>query len=123
MELDYNQDAACQNVDNVNAEEILESNKVQDSEGVHGEVDKEIGAITLELKDVRNAIGHEREDWRNAMDAELQSLRHNGAIHDVVHVPRNEQILPMKMVLTLKPGEGAIRRKKTARICVCGDFQ
>ena len=89
MERDYNQDAVYQNVDKVNAEELLESSKVQNSEGVHGEVDKEIGAITLELKDVRNAIGHEREDWRNAMDAELQSLRHNGAIHDVVHVPRN----------------------------------
>ena len=36
MERDYNQDAVYQNVDNVNAEEILESNKVQDSEGVHG---------------------------------------------------------------------------------------
>ena len=104
MERDYHQDAVYQNI-----------YEVQDLEEAHGEMDKETGAITLELKDVRNAIGHEREDWRNAMDAELQSLRRNGVIHEVVHVPRNEQVLPLKMVHTLKPIEGTTRRKKESR--------
>ena len=84
---------------------------IQPSGGVQDDVDKETGAITLKLEDVRNAMGHEREEWKNAMSAELQSLRHHGAIHDVIHVPKKEHVLPMKVVLTLKPVEGTTRRK------------
>ena len=39
------------------------------------------------------------------------------------HVPRSKQILPMKVVLTLKPQQGVTTKKKKARICVCGNFQ
>ena len=48
---------------------------------------KESGAITVSLKDVRNSIGRDREEWKVALDSELQSLRNTGAIHSVAHVP------------------------------------
>merc|ERR1711989_89995 len=84
---------------------------------------KESGAITVPLKDVRNSIGKDRQEWKLALDAELHSLRHTGTITRVTHVPRDKQILPMKVVLTLKPQPGLTTKKKKARICVCGNFQ
>merc|ERR1712175_22200 len=75
------------------------------------------------LKDVRNSIGKDRQEWKLALDAELNSLRHTGTIMRVTHVPRDKQILPMKVVLTLKPQPGLSTKKKKARICVCGNFQ
>ena len=39
------------------------------------------------------------------------------------HVPHNKQILPIKVVLTLKPQPGLSTKKKKARVCVCGNFQ
>ena len=41
----------------------------------------------------------------------------------VTHVPRGASILPMKVVLTLKPQKGLTTKKKKARACVCGNFQ
>ena len=57
------------------------------------------------------------------MENELQSLRDSGAIETVKHVARNKQILPMKVVLTLKSVPGLPTKKKKARVCVCGNFQ
>ena len=57
------------------------------------------------------------------MESELQSLRESGAIIPVIHVPRNKSVLPMKVVLTLKPQPGLTTKKKKARVCVCGNFQ
>ena len=84
---------------------------------------KESGAIPVKLKDVRNSIGKDRAQWKLALEAELNSLRETGAIHEVKHVPKGVQVLPMKMVLTLKPEPGMETKKKKARVCVCGNFQ
>ena len=46
-----------------------------------------------------------------------------GAIHRVRHVPKGVEVLPMKLVLTLKPVPGMKTKKKKARACVCGNFQ
>ena len=46
-----------------------------------------------------------------------------GAIQTVQHVPHGKQVLPMKVVLTLKPVPGVLTKKKKARVCVCGNFQ
>ena len=35
---------------------------------------KQSGAITASLKDVRNSIGRDRQEWKLALEAELQSL-------------------------------------------------
>ena len=72
---------------------------------------------------MRNSIGKDRQQWHLALESELQSLRDTGAIETVTHVPRDKQILPMKVVLTLKPVPGLSTKKKKARVCVCGNFQ
>ena len=84
---------------------------------------RESGAITVGLKDVRNSIGKDRQQWKVALESELQSLRDTGAIVTVTHVPHNKQILPMKVVLTMKPQPGLSTKKRKARVCVCGNFQ
>ena len=77
----------------------------------------------MRLRDVRDSIGKDRQQWHLVLEAELQSLRDTGAIETVTHVPRGKQVLPMKVVLTLKPVPGLTTKKKTARVCVCGNFQ
>ena len=79
---------------------------------------RESGAITVALGDVRKSIGKDRQQWKLALEAELQSLRDTGATETVKHVPHNKQILPMKVVLTLKPQPGLSTKKKKARVCV-----
>ena len=84
---------------------------------------KESGAVAVTLRDVRQSIGKDRHQWHLALESELQSLRDTGAIQTVQHVPRGKQVLPMKVVLTLKPVQGLTTKKKKARVCVCGNFQ
>ena len=74
---------------------------------------------------MRDSIGKDRQEWKLALEAELESLRESGAIIPVNqnHVPHNKSILPMKVVLTLKPQTGLTTKKKKARVCVCGNFQ
>ena len=91
-------------------------------EGLQNEI-KQYGAVMVALRDVRNSIGKDRQQWQLALEAELQSLRDSGAIEAVTHVPRSKQVLPMKVVLTLKPVPGLTTKKKKARVCVCGNFQ
>ena len=79
---------------------------------------KESGAINVKLGDVRNSIGKDRALWKLALESELNSLIETGSIHKVRHVPKGVQVLPMKMVLTLKPVPGMKTKKKKARVCV-----
>ena len=84
---------------------------------------KESGQVSVTLRDVRHSIGKDRQQWFLALESELQSLRDIGAIQIVQHVPRGKQVLPMKVVLTLKLAPGVLTKKKKARVCVCGNFQ
>ena len=84
---------------------------------------KESGAINVSLKDVKNSIGKDRAAWKLALEGELNSLQETGAVVKVKHVPRGVQVLPMKVVLTLKPVPGTHLKKKKARGCVCGNYQ
>ena len=84
---------------------------------------KESGQVSVILRYVRHSIGKDRQQWHLALESELQSLRDIGAIQTVQHVPRGKQVLPMKVVLTLKPLPGLTTKKKKARVCVCGNFQ
>ena len=70
-----------------------------------------------------DSIGKDRQQWFLALESELQPLKETGAIQTVQHVPRGKQVLPMKVVLTLKPVPGVTTKKKKARVCVCGNFQ
>ena len=84
---------------------------------------KESGQVAVTLRDVRQSIGKDREQWKLALENELQSSKDTGAIDPVEHVPRGKQVLPMKAVLTLKPMPGVSTKKKKASVCVCGNFQ
>ena len=84
---------------------------------------KEAGAIPVSLKDVRNSIGRDREEWRIAIDAELNSLKETNSIYSVTEIPEGATVLPMKLVATLKFKDRSPLRKKKARTCVCGNFQ
>ena len=90
-------------------------------EGLQNEI-KQSGAVMVALRDVRNSIGKDRQQWQLALEAELQSLRDSGAIEAVTHVPRSKQVLLMRVVLTLKSVPGLTTKKKKARVCVCGNF-
>ena len=68
------------------------------------------------MKDVRQSIGKDRQEWKLALEAELQSLRDTGAIVTVTHVPHEKSVLPMKVVLKLKPQPGLTTKKKKARV-------
>ena len=87
-------------------------------EGLKNEI-KQSGAVMVALRSVRKSIGKDRQGWHLALENELQSLRDSGAIETVKHVPRNKQILHMKVVLTLKSVPGLTTKKKKARVCVC----
>ena len=84
---------------------------------------KESGQVAVTLRDVRQSIGKDRQQWSLALESEFQSLKDTGAIEPVEHVPRGKQVLPMNAVLTLKPMPGVSTKKKKARVCVCGSFQ
>ena len=84
---------------------------------------KESGAIIVSLRDVRNSIGKDRAQWKLVLEAEYNSLLETSAVWPVRHVPKGAEVLPMKMVLTLKPIPGSTLKKKKARACVCGNFQ
>ena len=75
---------------------------------------KESGQVTVTLKDVRNSIGKDRQQWQLALESELQSLRDTGAIETDKHVPHGKQVLPMKVVLTLKPVPRTSTKEKKA---------
>ena len=83
---------------------------------------KDSGAEVVPLKEVRQSIGKDREEWKEAMHQELQSLTQ--AAMEVVPKPHEvdpRKVVPMKLVCTLKPTEDGGKRKKV-RGAVCGNF-
>ena len=83
---------------------------------------KDSGAEVVPLKEVRQSIGKDREEWKEAMHQELQSLTQ--AAMEAVPNPQGvnpRQVVPMKLVCTLKPTDDGGKRKKV-RGAVCGNF-
>ena len=70
----------------------------------------------MSLQDVRNSIGRNREEWKIAIDAELNSLKETNSIHSVTEIPEGATVLPMKLVATLKFKDRSPIRKKKSRI-------
>ena len=56
----------------------------------HQPVNKDSSAIPVDLKDVKNSIGTDREEWKLSLHSELQSLYDHGAIEDIQrdHLPK-----------------------------------
>ena len=69
-------------------------------------------------------FGPEKEEWKAAIQAELQSFAKLG-VHEVVSRAevRGQEILPGRLVLVVKPNPEGEKGKKKARIVVCGNFQ
>ena len=70
------------------------------------ELNKANGIQPCSMKDVRASVGHEREDWRQAMQIEVDSLRGNQtflvATAAELRKVHYRDILPMKMVMGVK---------------------
>ena len=64
---------------------------------------KDSGAITAPLTDVRHAVGRDYEDWKAATQVEYETLKEKGAIEEVPAGQVIGQVIPMKIVATLKP--------------------
>ena len=80
---------------------------------------KEVGAILVSMKDIKNSIGKQRERWRLAMLNELQSLYEKDAVHAVRHLPKGAKVLPMKIVASLKTMiNSRLRTEKNTSMCV-----
>ena len=90
-------------------------------------IEKENGISLTSLKDVRASVGAEREAWRLAMQAEVQSLKENNTFEEVGSEERKQikysDILPMKRVTGTKRDALAQTEKKKVRAVVCGNFQ
>ena len=79
------------------------------------------------MNQVRSTVGNDREDWRLAMQAEVDSLRENNtfeiATSEELRKVHAREILPMKLVTGIKADSLTQQKKKKARAVVCGNFQ
>ena len=91
------------------------------------EINKENGIQLTTMKEVRQSVAAEREQWRLAMQAEVDSLRDNStfevATSGELRKLRPADILPMKLVTGIKRDAVAGTEKKKVRAVVCGNFQ
>ena len=91
------------------------------------EIQKENGIQPTTMKEVRASVGHEREAWRLAMQAEVDSLRDNESFQTASEAELRglnvRKILPMKMVVGTKRDPVNGTSKKKARAVICGNFQ
>jgi len=91
------------------------------------QIQKENGIQPTTLRSVRASVGAEREQWRLAMQAELDSLRTTESFQIAstaeLRAVGFKDILPMKMVCGIKRDGTAQTEKKKARCVVCGNFQ
>ena len=90
-------------------------------------IDKETGFQAVSMKEIRGSVGANREAWRIAMQAEVDSLRDNGSYAEVpaaelkkVHY---KGILPMKLVAGVKRDAHSAAAKYKVRAVVCGHVQ
>ena len=91
------------------------------------EINKENGIQLTTMKEVRQSVAAEREQWRLAMQAEVDSLRDNStfevATSGELRKLKTSDILPMKLVTGIKRDAAAGTEKKKVRAVVCGNFQ
>ena len=90
-------------------------------------IDKANGIQPVPMKQIRGSVGAEREAWRLAMQAEVDSLRDNGSYAEATSAElkklHHRDILPMKLVTGVKRDVNAAASKFKVRAVVCGNFQ
>ena len=75
-------------------------------------------------QETRVVFGPEKEEWKAAILAELQSFAKLDVYEAVSRVDvGHQEILPCRLVLVVKPNPEGVKGKKKARIVVCGNFQ
>ena len=86
-------------------------------------IEKENGISLATLKQVRSSVGAERDAWRLAMEAEVQSLKDNDTFTVVSKAElrdvKFQDILPMKLVAGTKRDATAGTERKKVRAVVC----
>ena len=91
------------------------------------ECDKQNGIRVTTLREVRASVGAQREQWRLAMQAEVQNLVDNRTFEEVgkdeLKAINHRDILPMKLATGTKRDALAGTEKKKVRAVVCCNFQ
>ena len=88
------------------------------------ELEKQKGISRTTLREVRASTGAQREQWRNAMQAEVQSLADSLTCEEVgsdeLKSVKHHAILPMKLATGTKRDALAGTENKNVRAVVCG---
>ena len=83
------------------------------------EIEKEDGISLARLKQVRHSVGAERDQWRCAVQPEVQSLRGNETVEVVpkseLRIAKFSDILPVRLVTGTKRGALAGTERKQGR--------
>ena len=91
------------------------------------EIVREGGIHLVGMKVLHQSFGKEREEWRQALENELNSLIGNSSYHPLTPAEgrdvRPQDILPMTVVAGEKAPDSTGWRRKKARACVCGNFE
>ena len=90
-------------------------------------IDKENGFQAVSMKEIRGSVGANREAWRIAMQAEVDSLRDNGSYAEVpaseLRKVHYKDILPMKLATGVNRDAHSAATKYKVRAVVRGHFQ
>ncbi|CAK0867649.1 unnamed protein product [Prorocentrum cordatum] len=91
------------------------------------EIQRESGMTLTLMKTLNVAFGSEREEWRQALEAELISMTENEVSRKLsgpeLREVRPRDVLPMKVVAGEKAADSTGYRKKKARGVVRGNFE
>ena len=87
---------------------------------------KDSGLSIVTNAEVTKSVGMHREQWRAALESELNSLK-DGCLRPLTaaeaYTVKPKDILPMKVVLGEKAPDASGYQRKKARGCVCGNFE
>ena len=91
------------------------------------EIQRQSGLDIVPMKEVKNAFGAEREEWRQALENEYNSFLSSATFRDATPEERRNayprDILPMQVVAGKKPPDETGYKRKKARGVVCGNFE
>ncbi|CAK0910095.1 unnamed protein product, partial [Prorocentrum cordatum] len=91
------------------------------------EIQRESGMALTSMRTLNAAFGSEREEWRQALEAELISMTDNEIFRKPsaaeLREVRPQDVLPMKVVAGIKAADSTGYRRKKARGVVRGNFE
>ena len=88
---------------------------------------REMGSQPTTMQEVSSPVGHEREAWRLAMQAEVDNLRDNETSSVACPAERRNlnprNLLPMNWPRARRGAPPARQKQRKARAVICGNFQ